>query len=138
MTRQDRALAIADNTSYVAAVVDEIARERPIGRIVYAGFSQGVAMAFRAACCASRRVAGVVALGGDIPPELEAAALQRIPAALIGRGRADAWYGPQTLAADVDRLRAARVRVETVAVDGGHEWTADFSAAVARFLSALP
>src|SRR6266545_2585549 len=47
MTREDRDLAIADNLAYVAAALDEVPRGR-FTRIVYAGFSQGVAMAFRA------------------------------------------------------------------------------------------
>jgi len=38
--------------------------------VVFAGFSQGVAMAFRAAVNAGRRVAGVISVGGDIPPEI--------------------------------------------------------------------
>src|SRR5437867_6992748 len=49
MTRQDRELAIADNLAYVASVVDEVGCTWPVRpRIVLAGFSQGVAMAFRA------------------------------------------------------------------------------------------
>jgi len=135
MTRQDRELAIADNAAYVAAVVDEIAQEWAVARVVYAGFSQGVAMAFRAAAQTSRR-ADVVALGGDVPPELDAHALAGIPAVLVGRGHADEFYGADAMAADVERLRAARVGVEAVTIDGGHEWTAQFSGIVARYLGA--
>src|SRR6476646_9254105 len=69
MTRQDRELAIADNLTYVADVVDEVAKEWPgATRLVFAGFSQGVAMAFRAACDSRRTVNGVMAVGGDVPP----------------------------------------------------------------------
>ena len=47
-------------------------RRRPLRTIlvVYAGFSQGVAMAFRAAVLGRWPCAGVVAVGGDVPPEL--------------------------------------------------------------------
>ena len=56
MTRQDREQAIADNVAYVAAVLSELAGEFGITRpLVYAGFSQGVAMAYRAAALCSGR-----------------------------------------------------------------------------------
>src|SRR4029077_16456914 len=68
MTRQDRELAIADNLAYVAAVTEATVHEWPgASRLVLAGFSQGVAMAYRAAAVA--RVDGVIAVGGDVPPE---------------------------------------------------------------------
>jgi predicted esterase len=70
MTRQDREHAIADNVKYVDAVLTDVAgvHGEP-GGIVFAGFSQGVAMAFRAALLGARRGA-VFAAGGDVPPEL--------------------------------------------------------------------
>ena len=68
MTKQDRELAIDDNISYVAATIEDVARARPVNRLVFAGFSQGVAMAFRAAARSLRPVAGVIALGGAIYP----------------------------------------------------------------------
>src|SRR6476660_4752130 len=63
MTRQDRELAIEDNRAYVAGVLDAVAREFPVrGAPAFAGFSQGVAMAYRAAALPGRRAAGVIAL----------------------------------------------------------------------------
>src|SRR4029077_7493688 len=48
MTRQDREAAIADNLTYVAGVMNAVTREWPDAtRLVFAGFSQGVAMTFR-------------------------------------------------------------------------------------------
>lgn len=148
MTRQDRDLAIADNLAYTAAVLGAVAREwNTDGRAAFCGFSQGVAMAFRAAAAqASRHAAGgpavaavavvaVVALGGDVPPELDAAALAPIPAALIGRGTRDNWYDTETFDSDVQRLGAAGVHVEATALDAGHEWTAPFSRAAGTFLA---
>ena len=138
MTREDRDLAIADNVSYVSAVIDAASREWGTeGRLVLAGFSQGVAMAYRAAAASARAVAGVISLGGDVPPEVNRAALARIPAALIGRGSRDDWYTDQKLAADVARLRDAGVGVTVVSLDAGHEWTAAFSAAAADFLTSV-
>ena len=58
-------LAIEDNNRYVKRVIDITAAECRAGKtVVMAGFSQGVAMAFRAAACLGRPVGGVIALGG--------------------------------------------------------------------------
>jgi predicted esterase len=134
MTRQDRELAITDNLAYVAAVVDAVQREWPGSpRVVFTGFSQGVAMAFRAAAAAPA-VDGVIAVGGDVPPEIAAAALGRIPAALVCRGARDEWYAPATFESDVTRLREARVGVEPLQFEGGHEWSAAVAEAAGRFL----
>lgn len=135
MTRQDRELAIADNLAYVAGVMDVVAREWPgAPRVVFAGFSQGVAMTFRAAVSAARPVDGVIAVGGDIPPEIDATALARVRSVLICRGNRDAWYTTEKFDSDVRRLTDAGVRVETLPFDGGHEWNGDVLTAASRFL----
>ena len=136
MTRQDRDLAIADNIAYVNAVVDALAREFPLNRaLVFAGFSQGVSMSFRAAASSTRPVTGVVVCGGDVPPELDAASLGRVRAVLIGRGVRDEWYTSRQLASDVARLREAGVGLADLEFEGGHEWSAPFADAAAAFLS---
>ena len=137
MTRQDRDLAIADNLAYVSAVVEEVAREWPASLIVWAGFSQGVAMAFRAAAASTRPVAGAIAAGGDVPPEIDAAALARIGAALICRGVRDEWYTAAKFGEDQQRLREANVRVQPLEFDGGHDWSRDVVDAADGFLRDL-
>jgi predicted esterase len=136
MTSQDRDLAIADNRAYVSRVIDSVAAEWSASPIlVVSGFSQGVAMAFRGAVSSTREVRGVIACGGDIPPELDKNALTRIPAVIIGRGSRDEWYTEQKLMADEGRLRDAGVRVEVFRFDGGHEWPPEFSRAAGAFLA---
>jgi predicted esterase len=138
MTRQNRDLMINDNLQYVSAVIDEVRRVwQPAAPTVLAGFSQGVAMAFRAAAVGRHEASGVIALGGDVPPELATASLTRIPEALIGRGEQDDWYTPQKFADDEARLRAAGSNVVVTTFDGGHEWTADFNRVAAAFLDRL-
>ncbi len=135
MTRQDRELAIADNVEYVDRAVDEVlgpARASTPRAIVFAGFSQGVAMAYRAAILGRHRAAGVVALAGDVPPDL---ALGGAPPVLIGAGDRDAWYTPDKVQADVARLTAAGVSHEVVTFDGGHEWSDAFRHAAGDWLS---
>src|SRR5262249_3722688 len=125
MTRQNRELAIGDNIVYVQNVVDTLSRDSTVP-LVLTGFSQGVAMAFRAAAGLKQPVTAVIACGGDIPPELEANALARIPTVLICRGVRDEWYTSEKQAADEQRLRAAGVIVQSVVINAGHEWTAEF------------
>ncbi len=135
MTRQDREAAIMDNIAYVANCLDEVAAEWPtLPDVVFAGFSQGVAMAFRAAVHTTRRVAGVVAVGGDVPPELTPDALKRVGAALIVRGTSDAWYTKEKCAEDEQRLRDSGVGLHTVEFEGGHEWSGAVNLAAAQFL----
>lgn len=137
MTRQDRELAIADNLAYVSAVIEDVAREWPSPRLVFAGFSQGVAMTFRAAAACTRPVAGAIAAGGDVPPEIGAAALATVRTALVCRGSRDEWYTSAKFDADLRRLREARLRVEPLEFDGGHDWSADVVQAADAFLRSL-
>jgi predicted esterase len=135
MTRQDRESAIADNIAYAATCIDKVASEWPtIPLIVFAGFSQGVAMAYRAAANETRAVAGVVAVGGDIPPELTPASLQRVTAAIMARGTADSWYTQEKLADDERRLKQCSVSFRSLEFNGGHEWSPEVAAAVSQFL----
>src|SRR5262245_56907038 len=84
MTTQNRELAIADNISYTSAVVESVTSEWAAAQtLVLSGFSQGDAMAYRSATHLARPVAGVIALAGDVPPELDTARLSRIPFLLL-------------------------------------------------------
>jgi predicted esterase len=137
MTRQDRQLAIDDNVRYVASVVERTSEPAAGRPIVFAGFSQGVAMTFRAACNSPLPVAGVIAVGGDVPPELDDKTLSRIPAVLLGKGVADEWYSAEKFAGDQRRLREAGTQLRAVTFSGGHEWNAEISAAAGEFLGQL-
>jgi predicted esterase len=106
-------------------------------RLVFVSFSQGAAMAYRAACASLRPVSGMITLGGDVPPELDRAALARIPSVLVGRGSRDEWYSAAKLEQDAQRLREAGVGVSEVPLDAGHEWTASFADAAGNFLTRL-
>jgi predicted esterase len=135
MTRQDREAAIADNIAYVRTSIDAVAAEWPtVPNVVFAGFSQGVGMAFRAAANAIHGEVGVIAVGGDIPPELGPGALKRLTAALIVRGMSDALYPSEKFADDERRLRECSVSVRAVEINGGHEWSGEVTEAVAHFL----
>lgn len=134
MTSEDRELAIADNIAYVAAVLAELAGEPGITRpMIYAGFSQGVAMAYRAAAFGQRPCDGVIALAGDVPPDVAPVATG-LPPVLLGRGRADRWYTEAKAAADLAVLRGAGITVGEHVFEGGHEWDESFVARAGVFI----
>ena len=137
MTREDRELAIADNRAYVAAAIDHEARIRGVaGGVVFAGFSQGVAMAFRAPSAVRQPVLGIVAVGGDVPPELGPAELGRLGHVLLMRGARDPFYSAEKFLQDQDRLRGAGVQLTATEFEGGHEWSAPVLDAASQFLDA--
>jgi predicted esterase len=125
MTKQDRELAIADNIDYVRRIVATLGASE---RRVFLGFSQGAAMAYRAA--AAIGCDAVIVLGGDLPPDV---AGQPLPQVLIGRGRAEEWYTASKLAHDLQFVPHAAV----FEFDGGHEWTEAFRARAGELLASL-
>ena len=135
MTRQDRDLMIADNVAYLDAAIAAAAGGREIDRLVLLGFSQGVAMAFRAAVLGRRKADGILALGGDVPPELLADAAVAFPRVLLARGARDEWYTAAKLGADEAALKARGVQVETLTFDGAHEWHPSFAGRAAAALA---
>jgi predicted esterase len=135
MTRLQREQAILDNLRYAASVVDEVKRGLPVsGRLAYLGFSQGAAMAYRAAAGSGHACDGVVVLGGDVPPELETRDLGGFPPVLLGRGSSEEWYDAAKMEHDVELLRKKGIDVRPCVFEGGHEWTQEFRAAAGRFL----
>jgi predicted esterase len=136
MTRQQREHAILDNVRYAASVVAEVKRTLPVSeRLVYLGFSQGAAMAYRAAASAGHACRGVIVLGGDVPGELASLDLARFPPVLVGRGTTDEWYDERKMDHDLEVLRGKGIDARTSVFTGGHEWTDEFRAAAGEFLA---
>jgi predicted esterase len=138
MTRLGREQAIEDNIRYVRDVVARVVSGFPTREpLVYVGYSQGTAMAYRAAARAGHRSRALLALGGDVPPELADRDLAGFPRVLIGRGAGDPWYSEEKLAADVQLLERKGVAVEVCRFDGGHEWSDVFSRAAGEVLRSV-
>jgi predicted esterase len=138
MTREDRELMIADNVAYVDAVVAAIAHDVPeTVPLVFAGFSQGASMAYRAAALGVRTAAGVIAVGGDLPPDLPADSIRRIGRVLIAAGARDSFYTRQLRERDERCLAEAGVEITTREIDARHEWTTAVSALAAEWLAGL-
>jgi predicted esterase len=95
-------------------------------------------MAYRAAVLGAHRAGGVIAIGGDIPPELKTsdAAGRRWPSVLLATGRSDPWCTPERLAGDAAVLEQRGILHETCLFDGGHEWTTELRDALGVWLEA--
>ena len=138
MTSQDRDLAISDNITYVTTAIEQVRMHvdhRP--PTAFIGFSQGTAMAYRAACSPNLQCDGLIALAGDVPADVEEPSTEPIPRVLIGRGKNDTWYDDPKLETDIARLTRMGSVVETCVFDGGHEWTDSFRAAAGVFLASI-
>ncbi|TAK16230.1 MAG: hypothetical protein EPO35_05750 [Acidobacteria bacterium] len=140
MTRQDREQTIADNIAYVDQVLRSV--ENDIGcrfsettpDVVFVGFSQGVAMAYRAALRGSYRAAAVIAIGGDVPPDVRDVPASRWPRVMIAAGAKDAWYNAEKVSADEAFLKHHGVTHEIHRSGAGHEITDEMLAVAARFI----
>jgi predicted esterase len=130
MTSLDRELAMADNLAYVKKVLAALPGARTL---VFAGFSQGASMAARAA--ADNPCAGLIMLGGDVPPDVKHPGVH-LPPVLLGRGTRDDWYTEEKLAADAAFLETV-TRVRKCVFEGGHEWSDEYRRAAGEFLGEL-
>jgi predicted esterase len=137
MTAEDRELAIADNVAYVAAVVAALGDASARGPLVYLGFSQGTAMAYRAAARAGHRCEAVIALGGDLPPDVRDDPAVALPRVIIGRGARDEYYAAGRFADDVAWLEERGRLAASIEFDGGHEFGDTFRAAAGALLQAI-
>jgi len=154
MTREDRDQAIADNIAYVDSAIEHAPSTRPehparsgqaaqqhssTSALVFVGFSQGAAMAYRAALSGARPASGIIALAGDIPPELktDAPTRQPWPKVLVGVGTKEQWYSGAKLDEDLAFLSARGIDHSVMRFEGGHEWTEEFRNAAGAFLAAL-
>jgi len=134
MTRQDRELVIADNIAYVSAVLAEVRQLHAVtSTVVFAGFSQGSAMAYRAAAFAGAGPSGLIVLAGDVPPDVRPVA-STLPPTLLGRGTGDLWYTEAHARADRNVLSNAGVRVTEHVFDDGHVWHPSFVARASAFI----
>ena len=132
MTKEDRELAIADNVAYVTQVLDAVRAEFPTRGIALLGFSQGVAMAFRAA--ARYPVDALIVAGADVPPDVLAGPAVPLPPVLYGRGSRDELYSAELHAKDVEALRRLGALVTTSSFEAAHELAPDFLVEAVRFI----
>lgn len=122
MTKEERALEIADTLRYLDRVAGAVGAQGLELRLL--GFSQGAAAAARWAVLGETRFARVVLWGCPLPPDLvlEAhAARVRALTWVFVAGDADTTAEPAALERDAARLGALGASVERQAFAGGHE-----------------
>jgi predicted esterase len=136
MTKEDRELAIADNVAYVGGVIDAVRAEFATREsLVFVGFSQGTAMAFRAA--AHFAASGLIVAGADVPPDVAAGTAVPLPPVLYGRGLQDDLYTAEAHARDVATLQRLGATVESATFEGGHDLSAEFLGMAGRTIAGL-
>lgn len=134
MTKVGRENAIADNVGFIRSVVARVRDEWGAeGPLVYAGFSQGASMAYRAAAYAGHACHGVLAVGGDLPPEMADTPL-RLPPVLVLRGERDEWFTHEKAGRDLAAFARHRIHARSASYPGGHEWSEAFFPQVEAFL----
>lgn len=138
MTKLERAHAIADNVAYVSSVVSRLREELPqSGALVFSGFSQGASMAYRAAARSGHPCGGLIALAGDMPPDVWEDEAATLPPVLVARGERDEWFTAEKMRRDLERLQQKGVPARALVFDGGHEWGEAFFPAAGEFLATV-
>lgn len=128
MTAFDRDRAISDVVAGIDSILDGVEEKygEATRRPCVLGFSQGVSIAWRYLIHGKRNVAGLVASGGDLPPDVD----HRLPShgplsILLAHGREDTivpWAKAQSAES---RLRELHFPLETNYFAGGHDFPAD-------------
>lgn len=135
MTSLDREHAIADNLRYVDAVIAELRQAHKPARISLLGYSQGAATALRSGFLGTERVDEVIAVGGELPPELcTRTSLPPLPV-LFWRGINDPHYSAEQQQRDISTLAAQNVPALGFEYHGGHEWNEELLERLARELT---
>jgi len=134
MTDRDRERMIEENVRYIDAAITALQGSYPLdGTLVYHGFSQGTAMASRAALLGSHEPSAVMLVAGDIPPELSR--LERMSRVHIAKGRSDRIYTEKLFERDSSRLAQSGVPTVLCSFPGGHEADEAYLVAAGKFLS---
>ncbi len=126
MTSADRLAEIADQTTYLDALLDHLLRACPPDvRVTVLGFSQGTATVSRwlAAKAQHWRPHQLVLWAGDFPADIEAPAAQQLlhnlPVVLVS-GDLDGYVGPDKLQAQAEALGAYGAQITTRTFEGNH------------------
>lgn len=124
MTREDREHEIADQRSYLDALVDELRRSTPGGiPLNVLGFSQGVATACRWSLTSRAAIHKLVLWAGTMPPELSAdqlrASWKQVDLHVV-LGTQDPYAGDKELQQLAVRLRDAGLHHHAHRFHGGH------------------
>ena len=124
MTRHGRENSIPDLMEYMAQLMERLtgAHAFDSGRVFSLGFSQGTALAFRFGASGIVAPRGVIACGGDLPPDVAERLDTLAPfPAMIVHGRDDTTMSFAKAEEGSVTLRAHGFGVTTHYFDGGHD-----------------
>jgi len=123
LTNYDRQRAVPDLVNLLDAILDDVVEQHgTLGPLVVLGFSQGVSVAYRYALRSRYKALGVVACGGDLPPDVHEAMGHRDPfPVLLIHGKQDGIVPIEKAEESFGRLTALKWPVEHHFFDGGHE-----------------
>ena len=139
LTNYDRHRAVPDLVGLLDTVLAEVSRSHgPLGSIFLLGFSQGVSVAYRYACQGTHSCAGVIACGGDLPPDVARSLPEQRPfPVLLVHGAEDAIVPVSKADAALEVFQALSWPVEHIRFDGGHEIAPAIAGEIARWIRIL-
>ena len=123
LTRYERDQSVVDFVGYMEQFYKLLQERFEVDsqRVFMLGFSQGVSMAYRTWAHSSLPVRGVVACGGDLPPDI-VEQLEGLPPIqiLLVHGRQDENVPPEKAQEALKHLRARGLKPELFDFEGGH------------------
>lgn len=124
MTKECRQAEIADYVAYLDAVGDALLAGSRAVRITALGFSQGASTVSRWAALGKHQVSRLILWGGELPPDLDLAAVRERFAqseVIVVRGTRDGYITAKVVAGMLQRLEEHGVKHRVIEFDGGHE-----------------
>lgn len=124
MTSYMRDFTIRDNLAYMERLWNTLREGWRFdeSRVFLLGFSQGSAMAYRFGASGILKPAGVIACGGDLPPDVEArlGEIEKFPVRIV-HGTGDDSMAYDKAVEGQQALEAAGFDVSTQYFEGGHD-----------------
>jgi len=123
MSSFEKADGVERNNLFLNGMIDRLVEEGIAGenKAILLGFSQGSSVAYRFAYSQPERVAGIVSVCADLPPDMKAdlSPMAGIPV-LIAYSPEDRIVGKEHPHAALDALQSAGIKVETYVFAGDH------------------
>lgn len=123
LTKYERDQSVSDFVAYMGQFYKLLQESCEVDseRVFMLGFSQGVSMAYRTWAHSSLPVRGVIACGGDLPPDI-IEQLEGLPPIeiLLVHGRQDEEVSVEKAREALQHLRAAKLKAELFDFEGGH------------------
>ena len=123
LTRYQRDQSVSDFVAYMEQFYKMLQEKFEVDsqRVFILGFSQGVSMAYRTWAHSALPLQGLIACGGDLPPDIQERldSLRPIQVLLV-HGRRDENVSPEEATQAREQLAAAGLRPEVFDFEGGH------------------